>query len=163
MNQGQHLREMWEAGDFLEDYWLPHRRTISDFYLPDPFVLYSLEGKHPVWYVNSLTLAAGATGRMRISVDPGFALTMITGQSSVASPADGLGAAQAQIFDNARRQRFSSRPVVSPLMFGTASDPFILRNPYAWTGTVPVLITLQNRASAQNTIYLVLHGWRDQG
>lgn len=155
------LREAWESGQVLPEYWLPHRKVISDAYLPSLKQFEALEGHHPVWYVNALTLAAGATGRMRISVEPGFKLTMIMGLSSAASPADNLGAAQVQIFDNARRSRFSSRAIVSPLVFGVASDPFILLDPYQWTGTEPVLITLQNRNLASpNTITMVLHGWR---
>jgi hypothetical protein len=154
------FREAWESGLVLGDYWLPQRKTISDLYLPSLKEMAKLEGMQPVWYLGTLTLAAGATGRLRIAVDPGFALTMIIGTSSAANPADGLGAAQVQIFDNARRARFSSRPIVSPVVFGTASDPFIFPTPYVWTGTDPVLITLQNRQTVSNTINMVLHGWR---
>lgn len=155
------LREAWEAGLVLPEYWLPQRKTLSDVYLPPLREIEKIEGHHPIWYINTLTLAAGATGRMRISVEPDFKLTMIMGTASAANPADGLGSAQAQIYDTARRARFSSRPIVSPVVFGVAGDPFILYTPYTWTGTAPVLIVLQNRnVSASNTITLVLHGWR---
>jgi hypothetical protein len=154
------FREAWEAGLILPDYWLPHRKGISDFYLPDLQETEKLEGRQVVWYVGALTLVAGDTGRLRISVDPGFSLTMIVGQSSAGNTPDGLGAAQVQIFDTARRARFSSRPIVSPVVFGTAADPFILKTPYVWSGTDPVLITIQNRQTVSNTITMVLHGWR---
>lgn len=161
MEQLLSFREAWEAALILPDYWLPHRKTISDLYLPNLKETAALEGKQPVWYLGTLTLKAGSQDKLRISVDPGFALTMIVGQSSAAAPADGLGGAQVQIYDTARRTRFSSRPIVSPVIFGTAADPFIFPTPYRWTGTDPVLIQIQNRTAVLNTINLVLHGWRN--
>lgn len=161
-------REAWEAGEVFEDYWLTYRKCETDAYLPHLKILQHMKGMHPVWYLGQpVTLNGGQTARLRIGVDPGFVWTMLMGTSSAASPADGAGAAQVQIFDTSRRRRMMDRPIVSPVTFGTAGEPFILKTPYQWTlkasktGTAPMLVVIQNRAAGANTVQFVVHGWRN--
>src|SRR6185437_12659626 len=100
---------------------------------------------------------------------PGFHLTMIVCSTSQASLADNGGSAQIQIFaatsikskvKNALKGVFSDRPIWNALVGGNAQDPFILQTPYVWERRTPVLVVMQNRATAQNTVNFALHGMR---
>lgn len=171
MITGTHQREMWERGFYLDDYWLNQwgGSGLSDMHLPSVKDFNAMRGMKPTWYFSPLTLKAGATGRIRVTVDPGFHLTMIVCSTSQASLADNGGSAQIQIFaatsikskvKNALKGVFSDRPIWNALVGGNAQDPFILQTPYVWERRTPVLVVMQNRATAQNTVNFALHGMR---
>jgi hypothetical protein len=155
------MRALWEQGEIMQDYWLPIRRGLSDRYLPSRQAFADLRSKQMIWYVGTLALGAQKTGRLRISVDPGFSLTVINGNSTAGDPPDHGGAAQMILYDPARRIRFSGKPIVSAIIFGNGQKPFFLTEPYTWTGTQPILIVLTNRVAAPNTVTIVLHGRRN--
>jgi|SRR5579872_3950607 len=141
--------------------WLPQRKLMSPAYVPVPRARLGLRFKKNVWYHANITLAAGATGRVRVSVTPNFRLMMILGQGTAATNADGNGGFQIQVFDTARRQTFSLEQVTDLITVGNAQHPFILKNPYRFSGTVPVLIDVSNRSAGQNVIDIVLYGVGD--
>lgn len=159
---------LWKTGRipgqerrFALGAWLPGRGLMSPAYVPTPKARLGLRYKHPVWYPAGIVLAAGATGRLRVAVAPNFRLMMVLGQDTAANNADGQGSSQIRIFDTARRQDFSQSYLSELIIYGTASHPFILKYPYRWTGTAPVLISVQNRTAVQNTITVVLYGVSD--
>ncbi|HWE00678.1 MAG TPA: hypothetical protein VG345_16620 [Bryobacteraceae bacterium] len=135
---------------------------MSAAYVPVQKARLGLRGKKVVWYVAQLQLLTGQTGYSRVSVAPGFILMQLLGTATPGTdPGDGQGAFQVQIFDTARRQQFSDKPTLVNCMFGTGSDPFILKNPYRFTGTTPVNIRIQNRSKVTNQIWVVLYGVSD--
>jgi hypothetical protein len=133
---------------------------MSPAYVPDPRARLGLRFKRPVWYVMQLQMTSQQTQYARITVAPNFRLMMLMGTASAASP-DAAGAFQIQVYDTARRQNFTPLPVTSLIAVGDASHPFILKNPYRFTGTVPVVTRIQNRASAANNVYIALYGVSD--
>lgn len=156
---------LWKTGRipgqqrrFALGIWLPVHKLASPAYVPSAKARVGLRYKHPMWYIMAITLASQDSGYTRISVAPHFRLMMILGQGTAANPADGLGSFQYQLYDNARRTTFSELPVSNLLGSGSAQEPFILKNPYRFTGTTPVQARIQNRALASNTITLVLYG-----
>lgn len=155
------LHEAWLEGYVFQDYWLAARQEQSPRYLPSLRYWPMLQSKQPIWYVGSLALGAYKTGRLRISVDPGFALLQMSGQSTAADPGDNGGAAQMTMYDPARRLNFSQKPVVQNLILGSGPRPFRFRDPYIWTGTQPVLFIITNRVNVANTVSIVLHGRRN--
>lgn len=146
---------------FALGIWLPYRKLASPAYVPSPRARLGTRYKRPIWYVMTLTLGAQKTDYARISVAPNFKLMMILSSSSAASPADGNGPFQFQLYDNARRYAFSELPIAQGVGSGIGSEPFILKTPYSFSGTTPVQARIQNRATGTNTIYLVLYGVSD--
>ena len=138
--------------------WLPYRKLSSPAYVPNAKARVGLRYKHPMWYPMQLILAAQDSDNARISVAPNFHLMMVLGQGSAANPADGLGSFQFNLYDDARRQKFSELPMQNSIAAGNAQQPFILKTPYRFSGTAPVQAFIQNRALTSNTIYLVLYG-----
>jgi hypothetical protein len=137
--------------------WLPIRKLASPAYMPTPRARLGLRYKRPIFYVMNLQINSQATGYARITVGRNYRLMMIMGQSNQVS-SDNNGAFQVQIFDNARRTPFSELPILSPTVVGDASHPFILKNPYRFADTTPVQVRVQNRATAQANICIVLYG-----
>jgi hypothetical protein len=141
--------------------WLPYRKMASPAYVPAPKARLGLRYKRPMWYIMNVTLAGQDSENARISVSPNFRLMMILGLGTAAAPADGLGSFQYQLYDNARRNPFSRLPISHIVGAGNAQHPFILKNPYSFSGTTPVQAAIQNRALGTNNIYLVLYGVGD--
>jgi hypothetical protein len=159
---------IWQKGKipgqerrFALGSWLPRRKLASPAYVPSPRARRGLRYKKNVWYSGTQTLAPGATGYIRASVAPGFALMMILGQATQAGNPDGQGSFQVQIFDTARRQGFSEKAIADVSGVGTAQNPFILKNPYRFTGTVPLLCKVQNHSTLANKITVVFYGVSD--
>lgn len=146
---------------FALGLWLPERKLASPAYVPAPKARVGLRYKKPIWYVVNLSIPSQQTQFARISVGKNFRLMQILGQGSQASPADGNGSFQFQIYDNARRTPFSELPINNLVGVGTAQQPFILKNPYRFADTAPVQVRVQNRASATNLIYIALIGVSD--
>lgn len=140
--------------------WLPGRNLMSPAYVPSPRARLGLRFKRPVWYVMQFQMTSLQTQYARITVAPNFRLMMIMGTASAASP-DAAGAFQVQIYDDARRQNFTPLPVTSLIAVGDAAHPFILKNPYRFTGTAPISARIQNRASVANNVYVALYGVSD--
>jgi hypothetical protein len=159
---------LWRKGSipgqqrrFALGLWLPERKLSSPAYVPAPKARVGLRYKRPIWYVVNLSILSQQTSYARISVGKNFRLMAIMGSGSAGSPADGNGSFQFQVFDNARRTPFSELPILSPVGVGTASNPFILKNPYRFADTSPVQVRVQNRASTTNNIYIALYGVSD--
>ena len=159
---------LWKRGSipgqqrrFALGLWLPERKLSSPAYVPAPRARVGLRYKRPIWYVVTLSILSQQTSYARISVGKNFRLMMILGQGSQASPADGNGSFQFQVFDNARRTPISELPIPNLVGVGSAQQPFILKNPYRFADTSPVQVRVQNRASATNLIYVVLYGVSD--
>lgn len=159
---------LWKTGSipghmrrFALGLWLPYRKMSSPAYVPSPKARLGLRYKRPIFYVMQITLGAQESDNARISVAPNFRLMMILGKGSAAAPADGLGSFQFQLYDNARRRKFSELPILALAGAGTGQEPFILKNPYSFTGTAPIQAFIQNRATVSNSIYLVLYGVTD--
>lgn len=159
---------LWRKGSipgqqrrFALGLWLPERKLSSPAYVPSPKARLGLRYKRPIWYVVTFSILSQQTSYARISVGKNFRLMAVLGQGSAASPADGNGSFQFQVFDNARRTPFSEIPILSGVGVGTAAQPFIIKNPYQFADTSPVQIRIQNRASATNLIYIALYGVSD--
>jgi hypothetical protein len=159
---------LWQRGKipgqerrFALGCWLPRRKLASPGYVPAPKARWGLRYKKNVWYSGSITLNPGQTGYIRVSVAPNFALMMVLGLATQPTNPDGQGSFQVQIFDTARRQTFSEKAIGDPVAVGNAQNPWILKNPYRFSGTVPLLCKVQNRTTAQNTIQVVFYGVSD--
>src|SRR4029077_4531047 len=79
--------------------WLPHRKLMSPGYVPTNKARLGLRYKHPVGYPGTIVLAAGATGRLLVTVAPNFRMMMILGLATADNATDGQGSAQVRIFD----------------------------------------------------------------
>lgn len=145
---------------FALGVWLNYRKLASPAYVPVAKARTGLRYKRPVFYVMQLQMTALQSQYARISVAPNFRLMMLMGKGSATDP-DGLGTFQIMVYDTARRQNFMPLPVVSQVTVGNAQHPFILKNPYRFSGTTPIQARIQNRANAANNVYLVFYGVSD--
>ena len=156
--------EILRADQLRPNPWLPQRSEFPIHWLLDTRAWRALSRLPLVFYCVQITLQSMQSGRSALVVRPSFALCMITSLTSAASPADGLGSAQAILYDAARRKAFSRVPIILGNMSGIGTNPFMLHTPYEWTGgdKAPIQMRIQNRASAQNVITLVLIGREPQ-
>ncbi len=116
-----------------------------------------LEGYAPKWECVTLVLAGKQTQQMRVTLERDFHLLAFMASSANA------GGFRVQIYDPAARVRFGDRGVNNANLAGglqlSTTDPFFLREPYAFEGPTPIaLLNVQNQDPATNTIQIVLYG-----
>jgi hypothetical protein len=135
----------------------PGYKLLSSAYLPGSKARRAIgSNRIPFWHVVNYTLAALASGDDRILPTNHFILLSI-----MATMSQGNGF-QTQFFqvadDKGTGFRFSNVGVIFDEITGTAEAPYIMRRPYPMQDLLPLANRVANRATAANTVQLVLYG-----
>lgn len=139
--------------------WLTYRKLATSAYVPSAQTRQPLAGKLPFWYVFNYNLTARQTMEYRAVTSKNFYLLAIMGDSQVGLP--GAPGFRAQIFDAARKMRFSDRGVEMANLVGNAQGPAFERVPYRFEPLSPILVRVQNTLAVANAGQIVLYGMVD--
>lgn len=107
----------------------------------------------PVWEAVSAQLAAQDTIQLRVNVQRDFWLLGLTASS------DQNAGFRAQMYDTIKKVRLADRGVKSQNIAGGSAGVTLLRDPYHFDQPdSQILVILQNLATVQANIQLVLYG-----
>lgn len=140
-------------------YMTPENNFTARAYYPPPLARAALgRGRIPYWHIVDFTLAARASGDDEFLPTGNFVGLTMMGNST-----QGPKSYQLQFFQilTARGQKgrpFSRIPVIERAAVGTGALPMIFRELLPLPDLLSVLVRIQNRTAAANTVQVALFG-----
>lgn len=139
----------------MEKFW-PQRRGRGVLYMPD-FSIIPDRPLRMIGYPFNFTLAAQATFQQTIVIAYRFYWWGITGNSSL--NLQGLGLPyRVRISDGRTRQPFQSGSIINTSLVGSGQLPFFIRRPHCVPSRRPLNVQVENSATVQNVVQVVLWG-----